>query len=62
MSIDTAVNTDPCPAVKILLIFVEKHYDFSNICCGTFFTHSKAETEAVMNVLAGLYFDLAWVS
>lgn len=64
MSIDTALQTDPRPAVKILLIFYEKSYDFSNICLEKkvehyvvfFFAHNKAETEGLMNVLADLYF------
>lgn len=63
MSIDSALYTDPHPAVKILLIFCEKNYDFSNICLGEksgtlcfFFSYNKDETEALMNVWADLYF------
>lgn len=67
MSVDSDLHTDPRPAVKILVMFCEKNYDFFNICWWkwhfVFFpSHNKAETKALMNVLADLYFGLHCVS
>lgn len=61
-----ALHTDPHPAVKISQIFFQKNYEFSNICLEekvkvahfVFFSHNKAETKTLMNVLADLFFQL----
>lgn len=69
MSVDTALHTDPRPAVKIFLNFCKKSYDFSNMCLEKkkwniriFSPHNKSGTGARMSVLADLYFSLPCVS